>query len=205
MQSKLIFFGDSITAGNKTFDDLLGVGYVSMFAKMARDSALLKDLTIINAGINGHTIQDLLGRHDRDVIQHDPELLMIMIGINDAYQDFMSGERPQRLEMYEEDYRKLLTLLKSEMPNCRLFLATPYFIADDRNEGLYQLMSRYCQIVKGLGEGFGLPVLDIQAVFDKAVLQRPALAWAADQIHPISEGHHLIAEHVFRFLEDNLN
>ena len=62
-------------------------------------------------------------------------------------------------------------------------------------------MSQYINVVKQLGAEFDIPVLDIQEVFDVAVVEKPAMYWAPDQIHPVSDGHWLIAEHVFKFLK----
>ncbi|MCF7822934.1 MAG: hypothetical protein K9N35_02075 [Candidatus Marinimicrobia bacterium] len=205
MDSKIVCFGDSITAGSRTSDNPMGIGYVSMLNSMLPESQVLSGLEIINSGVNGHTVQDLLIRYQKDVVQHEPQFVTIKIGINDAYHEFISDDKRYRLEQYERDYQKLISLIQRELPEARIFLFTPYFIADNREEPLYQIMSRYIQVVYGLGKEFGLAVLDIQKVFDKAVLRNQASYWAADQIHPIPEGHRLIAYRVLEFLENNIS
>ncbi len=204
MSRKIVFFGDSITAGSKSLFKPLGEGYVAMIAKLFRANPALKNLKVINSGINGHTVQDLLDRYPRDVVSHQPQYLTIMIGINDAYHEFVGDGNDSLLKNYELAYRKLIILVKAASPDTQIFLFTPYYISDKGDESLYTIMANYIQIVKNLGAEFKLPVLDVQALFHRAVKQKPALEWAADQIHPVQDGHELIAKHVFEFLKQEI-
>ena len=42
------------------------------------------DVTMINAGISGHTTVNALARIDRDVISHQPDVVTVMFGLNDV-------------------------------------------------------------------------------------------------------------------------
>jgi len=202
MKSKIVFFGNSITAGNKAPHLPLGEGFVAMLADKLISNETYRHIQVINSGINGHTVQDLLARSDRDAIQHVPDLLVIMIGINDAYNDFAAGIESGRLHAYESDYLKLIDKIITELPETDIALITPYYISDHGSEELYRIMSRYIGTVKQLGQTHDLPVLDVQRIFDLATRNKPAQYWANDQIHPIPAGHMLIAESVFKFLKD---
>jgi lysophospholipase L1-like esterase len=205
MGTKIVFFGDSITAGSKSESMPLGDGYVSMLAGKFLSDKTFMNLQVINSGVNGHTVQDLLGRFDEDVVKYSPDLVIIKIGINDAYNDFVENASPSRLDIYDQDYHKLIKSFQTALPDVRIALITPYYISDHGKEEFYQVMTQYTEIVKRIGKDYGLPVLDIQAVFDQARNEKSAQEWAADQIHPVSEGHMLIANSVFTFLKQGSN
>ncbi|MBT3630379.1 MAG: hypothetical protein HOG76_12995 [Candidatus Marinimicrobia bacterium] len=88
MISNIVFFGDSITAANRSPKVPLGVGYVSILKDLFSANTDLKDVQFVNSGVSGHTVGDLLGRFNTDVLDHHPDAVAIMIGINDAYNDF---------------------------------------------------------------------------------------------------------------------
>ncbi|MCF6238884.1 MAG: SGNH/GDSL hydrolase family protein [Candidatus Marinimicrobia bacterium] len=197
---KILFFGDSITAGGKSKGNPLGDGFVAMLAKLFQKQAHQKKVRVINSGVNGHTIQDLLARYKTDVVPHTPDVIVIKIGINDAYHDFMSDNQAVPLQEYEADYGKLILALRKYLPKSRIQLLTPYYISDTKTAALYLRMSQYIGVVRKLSSEYKLPVLDTQAIFDTAIKNAPATAWAADQIHPVKTGHALLAQHMYDFL-----
>ena len=203
--SKIVFFGDSITAGNKSPNAPLGEGYVSVLAEMFHSDTKFENLQVINSGVNGHTVQDLLERYKEDVVAHVPDHIIIKIGINDAYNNYMNGQRAAPLGKYVRDYDQLIEKLKMTLPSTQIRLLTPYFICGSSDDRFYQLMSLYVHSVYAIGKKHGLRVLNVQEVFDKAVQFIPATSWAADRIHPDREGHELIAGYVYDFLEDSLD
>jgi lysophospholipase L1-like esterase len=84
----LLFQGDSITDGNRGRNQdpnhILGHGYVFLIG--ARNGAALpeKNLTFLNRGISGNTVQELARRWRQDTLDLQPDLLSILIGVNDA-------------------------------------------------------------------------------------------------------------------------
>ena len=200
MISKLLFFGDSITAGNRTALNPLGDGYVSILKDLFATEQELEGIAFVNSGVNGHRVGDLLSRYHTDVLDHIPDGVVIKIGINDAYNDFISGLINNDLQKYEAGLNALIQKLRTALPRAQLFLLTPYLISDSNADVFYKVMQKYCGVVKALGEKFEIPVLDVQEVFDSAVSMKPASEWADDQIHPHREGHNLIANALFTFL-----
>ncbi len=205
MISNLVFFGDSITAAGRNHYKPVGDGYVSILNDMFIADADFNQIKIINSGVNGNKVGDLLNRYQRDVLDHKPEGIVIKIGINDAYQDFISGGDNSYIEMYAMSLDKLLQALQVDQPVTKFFLFTPYLISDSKSDTFYLTMYKYCEVVKSLGFKYNIPVLDVQSVFDWAVEQKPAREWAEDQIHPQKAGHALIASAAYKFLKDHLD
>lgn len=204
MISKIVFFGDSITAANRNVHNALGDGYVSILKGLFASTKQLENIQFINSGVNGHMVEDLLKRYQADVLDHQPDAVIIKIGINDAYDDFISGGNQDCVQIYHTGLEKLITNLQIGLPQSLFFLFTPYLISDSKTEAFYLLMDEYGGVIKTLGKKFAIPVLDVQSVFDAAVNIKPAAEWAGDQIHPHREGHALIANSAFTFLKEQL-
>ncbi|NQV29953.1 MAG: hypothetical protein HQ508_03605 [Candidatus Marinimicrobia bacterium] len=201
MISTMLFFGDSITAAGRTLQQPLGQGYVSQLAEFLAHDPLFCEAKVINSGINGNTVGDLLSRVDQDVVQHYPDIILIKIGINEAHNDFMSGIQLSELKRFEQDYKSLLNHLRTRLPQCQIILLTPFYISDTQKDGLYSRVAEYIQIVKSLGKANNFHVLDTQTIFDKAVVEKPARLWAEDGVHPVSEGHKLMAAEIYKQLK----
>ena len=82
---KIVFLGDSLTWGK------YGGDYVAEVAK------LLPQHTIINAGIGGNTVLNLLKRVD-DIVEDAPDGIFVMVGGNDA----ISYTQPETRRYYEQ-------------------------------------------------------------------------------------------------------
>ena len=118
--AKLLFIGDSITdcgrdpSGDPTPWDLnagLGRGYVDLVA--AHFGAIYPErrIRVINRGVSGNTVRDLVGRWDADVLQLEPDWLSVMIGINDVWRQFdqpLVSEAQVLANVYEAAYVSLL-------------------------------------------------------------------------------------------------
>lgn len=204
MKSKILFFGDSITAGNRSPNAPLGEGYVSVLADMLHADHKYEHMEVINSGVNGHTVQDLLDRYEDDVVAQTPDHLVIKIGINDAYNNYMEGVKASHLGDYVRDYDRLIAKLKVDLPASKIRLVTPYFICRSSDDGFYQLMSLYVHSVKAIGQKHNLDVFNVQEIFDKAVQFMPSTSLAEDRIHPKREGHELIAGYLYEFLENKI-
>ena len=103
---RIIFLGDSITAqGNDPG------GYVAI----VRDTLTARHpelgLKIIGAGVSGNKVPDLLRRLQRDVLDHQPTLVFILIGINDVWHSLESiGGTP--VAVYESGLQELISQLQ---------------------------------------------------------------------------------------------
>ena len=82
----IVFIGDSITdAGRREAAYRpLGYGYVHFAANYLQAKYPEYNLISINTGISGNTIRDLNIRWERDCMAYKPNILSVLIGINDV-------------------------------------------------------------------------------------------------------------------------
>ena len=83
---KILFQGDSITDDNREImGNGLGIGYVAFAAKKLTAENPDVEFEFINRGISGNETKDLLARLEDDFISVDPDILSILVGINDVW------------------------------------------------------------------------------------------------------------------------
>ncbi len=207
-RSKLLFIGDSITDCNRgpsgeanswepNFG--LGQGYVSMIHAWLGAAHPEAPIRISNKGSSGHTVRDLAGRWDRDVIAEKPDTLCVMIGINDVWRQFDTPHRPEA-HVGPAEYRATLAkLVAAAQPVSRaIHLATPYFIEPNRTDPMRIRMDEYGNIVREIAAASGAAFVDTQAAFDHLLEHVHPVNVCGDRIHPSPVGHMVIARAFLR-------
>jgi acyl-CoA thioesterase I len=185
--STVIFFGDSITdAGRRTDPDGLGDGYVRLLA------GKLVGTNVINAGISGDRAVDLQARLDDDVLAHRPDVVSIMIGINDTWRRFDYGD-PTSTEAYEESYRDVLDRIT--VARARAILLEPFVLpvtAEQATAWREDLQPRI-DVVRRLGADYDALVVPLDVELNKLATELGSAALAGDGVHPTDRGHAEIA------------
>ncbi|WP_416729916.1 SGNH/GDSL hydrolase family protein [Fictibacillus sp. JL2B1089] len=185
---KIIFIGDSITASNKNTDpDRLGDGYVRMIKEV-----LPKEVTVINKGVNGHRVTDLAFRWQRDVIDLEPDLLSVSIGINDVWRQLDSPQLEQvDASKFEEVYRELLTQLS---PKTKLVLMEPTIIKENTGSQGNQLLIPYVEVVRKLAIEFDAVLVPTHEIFLNHLTKKPDVSLTTDGVHMRRKGNELMAK-----------
>lgn len=199
--ARILFQGDSITDGNRGRsadpNHILGHGYCFIIAAKYGAQYPERNLTFMNRGNSGNKVTDLEARWQKDTLGLKPDVLSILIGIND------SGNVP--LEQYEQVYDKLLNDVKAENPQIRLVLCEPFYLpkegrweADARGQDVRKRQA----IVAKLAEKHHAALVKFQKVFEDACLRAPAEYWIWDAVHPTYSGHQLMAEEWIRTVRE---
>jgi len=198
----ILFQGDSITdAGREKKKELpnnagsFGKGYAFLAASNLLNAMPEKDLTIYNRGISGNKVFQLADRWQKDCLDLKPDVLSILIGIND-YWHFRNGKYDGTVEVYENDYRKLLQHTKKELPNVKLVICQPFAVTNTRavDESWIEPVKTFQAAAKRICKEFDGIWVPFQKVFDEAVLHAPATYWTGDGVHPGMPGAQLMAE-----------
>ena len=88
-RARILFQGDSITDGNRGRNSdpnhILGHGYVFLIAARWGAAYPEKDWTFLNRGVSGNTVADLSSRWQADTLDLQPDLLSILVGVNDQF------------------------------------------------------------------------------------------------------------------------
>lgn len=193
--TKLILFqGDSITDAGRSrdTDDFLGSGYASLVASWF--SALKPELGVrfINRGISGNRVKDLVERWHTDCLELKPDLVSILIGINDCWRRYDSDD-PTSAQEFEAGYRDIL--LRSAENGAAVVIIEPFVLPcpQDRETWRDDLDPKIA-VARKLAREFGAIYVPADGLFAQAAAKRPPEFWASDGVHPSPAGHALLAQ-----------
>jgi len=197
----ILFQGDSITdAGrdktkeaNANDSSAFGRGYVYLIAAQLLADRAADNLKIYNRGISGNKVFQLAERWDKDCLQLKPDVLSILIGVNDIWHA-LNGKYDGTVEKYENDYRALLVRTRRELPDVKLVICEPFVLRCGAvNEKWFPEFDRYRAAALRIAREFKAVFVPFQSMFDEASRLAPASHWAADGVHPTMAGASLMA------------
>ena len=197
---KILFQGDSITdVGRNTNNGSLnsiGQGYPCLIAsRLGADAP--QTYEFVNRGISGNRIVDVYARIKADCWNLNPDLLSVLIGVNDVWHEF-GGKNGVDAKRFYNVYKMLVTDTMEKLPAIRMILMEPFVLKASATEGLWgefrSETEKRAEAVKRIAEECGQTFLPLQAMFDEAAERAPASYWLGDGVHPTNAGHQLIAD-----------
>lgn len=198
----ILFQGDSLTDGDRNRDDPrdLGVGYVAMVAKRFSAEYPEVDAVFLNRGVSGDRIRDLRRRWQMDCLSLRPDVVSILVGVNDVLGVFFWDE-PTSLEGFEADYAGILELTRKNL-DAQLVLLEPFLLPVSKELAvLRDDVDSRIRVVKKLSEEFETGLVHLDSIFSEAAkLEKPEF-WSADGVHPTPAGHALIAQSWLKSVE----
>ena len=196
---KVLFQGDSITDAGRDYADPhhLGDGYPKYAAEAIRERFPDETFEFINLGISGNRTWDLLGRWQTDCIDLQPDLLSIMIGINDTWRAFDSGN-PTSAEQYEANYRRLLEDVRAHT-KAKILMLEPYLLHDTPDKDRWRAdLDAKIDAARRLAREFADAYVPLDGLFASACVGHQPTHWSPDGVHPNENG----AEFIGRYYAD---
>jgi len=197
--SSILFTGDSITDCGRNREELTscGDGYAYMLKSRFLFEQPDKNLTILNKGISGNRIVDIYARIKEDCINLAPDILSILIGVNDVWHEFSRGQGVSA-EKFQFVYSLLLNEIVVAFPGIKLVLMEPFVLAGGLPVGDYDTwraeMAVRQGIVKELAKTYSAVFVPLQQPFEEACSIATDTYWLYDGVHPTCAGHMLIAD-----------
>lgn len=199
---RILFQGDSITDGGRwqnshDWNHLVGQSYPYLISAKIGYDYPARDLQFFNRGISGNTVRDLKARWQKDCLDIKPDVLSILVGINDISKIIHAQPDPSSIESYEKDYREILDQARKANPDLVLVLMDPFVfnlgstVADF--EKYHESLTAYQKVVKRLAVAFKAIHIPLGEKFKQAEKFTSPSHWSWDGIHPMPAGHELIA------------
>ncbi|SEW46546.1 Lysophospholipase L1 [Chitinophaga sp. YR573] len=197
----VLFQGDSITDAGRKRDKsdannpgALGDGYAFLAAAQLLQQFPDKNLKIFNKGISGNKVYQLAERWEEDCLQLQPDVLSILIGVNDFWHTLTNGYKGT-IKTYTDDLTALLDRTKQKLPAIQLVIGEPFAVIGIRavDEKWYPAFNDYRAAAKEIADKYGAAYIPYQSIFDKAQKVAPGSYWTGDGVHPSLAGAELMA------------
>ena len=196
MAMKILFQGDSITDAGRDRRNYhhLGNGYPKFAAELISSAHPDVDIEFINFGISGNRTGQLFDRIYPDAIAFQPDIISILIGINDIWHRYGQGRIATTNAQIEANYRAILTSLK-EKTNAKIIMISPYLLDCDDKEDMRQDLFSVLEIIRNLASEFADVYIPLDKHFEEALKTAPEkLYYSADGVHPNENGAKFIAK-----------
>ena len=200
----ILFQGDSITDAGRRRDfgndsipanavEALGWGYAADVAR-----ALLADyprhaLQIHNRGTSGNRVTDMRDRWQEDCLDLKPDILSVLIGVNDTWHGAAKGtpENGVGVDAFDRIFRQLLVDTSAALPDVRLVICEPFTTEAGAvlELNFHPDIEERCACIRSIAQDVGAIFVPFQELFDRLSDTATAAYWAPDGVHPSPAGH----------------
>ena len=206
--TKIVFLGDSITQQAEDFED----GFISLI----RQNLIQDKFELVGKGIGGNKVSDLLTRYKSDVIDLNPDIVFIYIGINDVWHKYDFGTGSD-IDLYEKGLRTIISDIKSL--GSKIVLCTPTVIGENTGdfvlgnqfkdvetmEKMNSDLDTFSEVVRKLSNEYETELLDLRKIFmdylaENNINNDAAGILTTDGVHLNERGNKLIADQMIKFI-----
>lgn len=207
---KLVILGDSITDCGRArpvgegLPGALGNGYVNLFDAMAQVDHPAWKLRVVNMGTDGETSRDLLARWDTDCDALKPDIVAVLIGINDVWRQFDSHYRTEIHVLPDEYAANLREMVRRTVPARKLLFVSPFYFEPNEKDPMRAQMDVYRALMRTVAAENDIPFVDLQDAFAE-LLQHfypGCITW--DRVHPSAPAQLIIARQIMAAVESLL-
>ena len=194
---RILFQGDSITDADRDRSDYhnMGFGYADFVVKKLTAKYPDIDFEFINLGLSGNRTDQLFDRLTPDCVELDPDIVSVLIGINDVWHRHGSVNIATTDLQIETNYRAILERLKKET-NAKIVILCPFLLDDEAKEGWRGEVDHVIAIVRKLADEFADAYVPLDTLFAEALKTQPEPKfYSADGVHPNDNGRAFIGKH----------
>lgn len=198
----ILFQGDSITDAGRNKEDnsynnakVLGSGYPMLTGAALLEKFAALNLKVYNKGISGNKVYQLAERWDNDCLNIKPDILSILIGVNDIWHK-LNGQYNGTVDIYRKDYIALLERTKKALPNVKLIICEPFAVRGVKavDDKWYPEFYDYQKAAREIATQFGATFVPYQKIYDEAQKHAPGAYWTPDGVHPTLAGAQLMSQ-----------
>jgi len=193
---KIVFQGDSITDAGRDYRNYhdVGPGYPKYASALMAANHPDVDFEFINFGISGNRTSQLFDRLYKDALIFDPDVISILIGINDVWHRHGSNKIATTDAQIELNYRSILERIKNES-HAKILIMAPFILDAEVPEGMREELKRILPVIRKLADEYADAYIPLDEIFAEALKSQPeALYYSKDGVHPNENGREFIGK-----------
>ncbi len=201
---RILFLGDSITdiKFNRRFAYKIHGSRVYALQVSKELKKTYKNLKFFYKGIASNRTYHIYDRLTKDCINLKPDIIVMLIGVNDAWENYVPEQYPPLLRPMEPHMKELYRRLNAELKNTKLLVLLPFMIDSVKEkEPFHKVLDEYRRKLADMAAANSAEIIDLQQMFNEVQKKISPAELAVDGIHPTSLGHKFIAEEVLKRLD----
>lgn len=202
--SRVLFIGDSITdiKFNTRFHYKLK-GRKVYALNVGKDiKAHCKGAKVFYKGIASNRTYHVYDRLTKDCIALKPDVIVMLIGVNDAWENYVPEQYPPLLRPMKPHMSEIYRRIKAELKDVQILYLMPFMI-DTMEEKLpfHKVLDEFRIELKQMAEDNGAEIIDLQEMFYEVQKEVEPKLLATDGIHPTNLGHKYISNAILKHIE----
>lgn len=200
---RILFLGDSITdiKFNRRFAYKIHGSRVYALQVSKELKKTYKNLKFFYKGIASNRTYHIYDRLTKDCINLKPDIIVMLIGVNDAWENYVPEQYPPLLRPMEPHIKEIYRRLNAELKNTKLLVLLPFMIDSVKEkEPFHKVLDEYRRKLADMAAANSAEIIDLQQMFNEVQKKISPAELAVDGIHPTSLGHKFIAEEVLKRL-----
>lgn len=192
---KILFQGDSITDCGRDRSDPknIGPGYVKYAAEHICEMFPQKEFEFYNLGIGGNQTKDLVARLETDFIDIQPDLVSILIGINDVWHNANNGGNWLSNDDFECRYRAVLKAIK-ERTNAKIVMLEPFLFPAEDKQCFRVDLDPKIQVIRKLAREYADVYIPTDGLLAARITTEDWKLYSADGVHLIQYGSQVVGK-----------
>lgn len=187
--SVVLFQGDSVTDCHRDRNDITSMG--ESYVKGISEYLDKFNIQVINKGIAGNKVNNLLERFESDFKLIQPDYIFILIGVNDTWHDY---PKQKSTKQFEEEYELLINKIQEEI-NVPIILLEPFIIG--YNEEIICMQSDLndkIKVIKELANKYHLDYLSFKDELNDVLTEDNYLEYTIEGIHLLDKGYQIMVD-----------
>lgn len=181
---KILFQGDSITDAGRDRADYheMGKGYPKYAVQYIQNYFPEVDFEFINLGISGNQTKDLVERLQSDFIDIQPDIVSILIGVNDTWHN-AENRTWYTDEYFENNYRTVLEAIKTKT-NAKIMIIEQFLLPAEDKLFFHEDLDKKIQITRKLAREYADVFVPLDGLLVAETLKQDWKNLSADGVHP---------------------
>lgn len=201
--SRVLFIGDSITdiKFNRKFNHKLKGKQVYALNVGKEIQKHCKNSQVFYRGIASNRTYHIYDRLTKDCIDLKPDVIVMLIGVNDAWENYVPEEYPPLRRPMEPHLSEIYRRIGAELDDVQILFLLPFLIdSDESKKPFHTVLEKFRATLNDYALKNGAEVIDLQAVFNEVQRTVDPKKLATDGVHPTNLGHKIISDEVLNHI-----
>lgn len=205
--TKILFLGDSITDVNFNKRFRVSIGGADCYP--LQTSVMLRKkfgerFEFFYKGIASNRSYHVYDRLTPDCINLKPDIIVLFIGVNDAWENYVPEEYPPLLRPFEPHMAEIFRRIETELPDAKLIVMLPFITSTiAEKQPFHEVLEDFrARLLKMAQSAKVSKIIDLQQAFDEAEKKLSPHSLSRDSVHPTNVGHKVIAEELFPVISE---